>query len=318
MPGHLRVLFATAALLLLLLPASGTSGTEKTGKTIAFSHPAAQAGVVAKVVKFAQAEAKRTGNKLVVGAFEKGTPDEQFRQIETWITQGVDAIHVFPLDPASLAPLQKRAQAKGIKWITYLIPMPGADGLLTVPAKSSGNALAKAFNDYRAKHQLSGTAIIFQFSYVPVLRERIDIPAKAVEAAGFKIVAKQDIIDTAGALTATENALRANPDLRVAVAITDDAALGANLAFKNAGVNPKDCFVAGADGTLEALQAIKARKTCYKASAAVDIRVFGQNVVDVPLAAIAGKKKNATVRMQPVIVTADTPKLLNDLLSAYK
>ena len=286
------------------------------GQTIAFSHPAAQAGVVAKVVEFAHERAAETGTKLIVGAFENGTPDEQFTQVENWITQGVDAIHVFPLDPNSLVPLQERAQANGITWVTYLLEMPGADGILTVPPRWSGEALAAAAEDFFAANDFEGTAMVLQFSFIPTAAERIDIPAAAVEAAGFEIVSREDIIDTAGALTATENVLTANPDLRVVVAITDDAAVGAARAMENAGIDPSACFVGGVDGTQEALEMLRSDDTCYKASATVDVRLFGRNVIDVTLRAIAGE--DAVELMEPMIVTATDTELLNDLLSAYE
>ncbi len=286
------------------------------GMTIAFSHPAAQAGVVGKIVEFASAEADAGGNTLLVGNFENGTPDEQFNQVETWITQGVDAIHVFPLDPNSLAPLQERAQEAGIIWVTYLLEMPGSDGFLTVDPVKSGTALGQAANDYISANGIEGTGLVLEFSVLPTLADRVGLAADAIEADGIEIVSRQDVLDTAGALTVTENTLTANPDLRVVVVITDDAAVGSALAMQNAGIDPDTCFVGGVDGTLEALQLLKAGETCYKASAAVDIRSFGSEVVNVPLRAIGGLE-GTRIEFEPTVITVDDTELLDQYLAAY-
>lgn len=266
---------------------SESSGSD--GPRVAFSHPAAQAGIVAVIAAYAQKRMKELGGEFTVGALPNATPEAQYNLIEGWISQRYDAIEVFAMDPAGLAPLQRRAQDQGIKWISYLTSMDGQDGIVGPDPADHGQLLAQGFTDWVDSTGKGTKALVLAYSPIPAAAPRVQVAVDALKSqTDIEIVSTQDSVDPASAQEITENTLRAHPDLDVVLSLTDDAAVGALTAFKNANKNPDDCFIGGCDGTQEALTAILAG-TAYKASAASDVSRFGADLVDGAYALLNGK-----------------------------
>lgn len=82
--------------------------------------------------------------------------------------------------------------------------------------------------------------------------------------------------------------MRAHPDLRVVIGINDDAAIGALRAFENAGIDLSGVYIAGQDGTVEGLQAVK-DGGAYRASAAILLDELAASIIDNSLNAITGE-----------------------------
>jgi len=279
---------ALAAPSLLSACASNNAGGSD-GPRIAFSHPASQAGVVAAVASHARQRMAEVGGTFTVGALPSATPEAQFNQIEGWISQKYDAIEVFAMDAAGLAPLQQRAQDAGIKWISYMAEMEGADGTVGAVPSEHGQVLADGFSAWVRSTGLGTKALVLGYSPIPAVAPRVQIAVDTLKReTEIEIVSTQDSVDPASAQQITENTLRAHPDLDIVLSMTDDAAVGALTAFKNAGKDPDACFIGGCDGTKEALEALLAN-TAYKASSANDVRRFGYDLVDGAVALVNGE-----------------------------
>lgn len=294
---------------------NGSSG-DSGGPRIGFTHPAAQSGIVAVLARYATERMQELGGEFTVGALPNATPEEQFNLIEGWISQRYDAIEVFPLDPTSLAPLQQRAQADGIKWITYLTPMEGDDGTIGPDPTEQGTLLAEGFLEWVNSTGLGTKALVLDFSPLPATGPRVQLAAQACEEqTDIVIVSTQDSVDPASAQEITENTLRAHPDLDVVLCLTDDAAVGAVTAFTNTGKDPATCFIGGCDGTQEALEALLGG-TAYKASSAIDVRQFGYDLAGrasrlVEEGGSLGDPTPAT------LLTADDPETVREFLSRF-
>ncbi len=128
----------------LALAADDTS-TVKSAKNykIAFSHPVSEAPVVTAIRRFSAQRAKELGVTVLNDNTKSGQVESQVATIETWITQGVDAICVLPLAPTALTGLQAKAKQKGILWTTYALPMDGQDGELAWDNKESGRLIGE-------------------------------------------------------------------------------------------------------------------------------------------------------------------------------
>jgi ABC-type sugar transport system substrate-binding protein len=259
---------------------------------------------------------KELGGEFTVGRMANGTPEDQFNLIEGWLSQGYDAIEVFPLDVTSLAPLQQRAQSEGIKWITYLTPMDGDDGTVGPNPTAQGTLLAEGFMNWVNTTNLGTKALVLDFSPLSASGPRVQLAAQACEEqTDIEIVSVQDSVDPATAQQITENTLRAHPDLDVVLCLTDDAAGGAVNAFTNAGKDPTKCFIGGCDGTQEALEALLGG-TAYKASAAIDVRQQGHEMAEYAHALI----QDGTPVGAPTPATLLTPEdadKARELLSRY-
>ena len=94
-----------------------------TGRTfrIAFSHSLSEAAIVKAVRRFADVRAAELGCVTMLhDNTQANNLEQQVDAVQSWVTQGVDAIVVTPIDAQALEPLQLQAQKKGIKWLTYL------------------------------------------------------------------------------------------------------------------------------------------------------------------------------------------------------
>ncbi len=113
-----------------------------------------------------------------------------------------------------------------------------------------------------------------------------------------------------------EDALRQHPDLRVFIGINDDAALGALRAFTNAGIKPADVYIAGQDGTIEGLEAVK-KGGAYRASAAILLDDLAQSIIDNSIATLTGKgRKDYETSVE--LGTLKNPQRLDALIAQYK
>lgn len=262
--------------------------------TIGFAHPIGEAGFVkalkARVQEIADANGcitllmdNTTGNNL----------EAQRATLESWITQKVDAIVTLPVDGAALASLQTKAQADGIKWLTYAYKGEGTDGSTGFDSDASGTAAAAYLTEWVDKNYPDHSGITAEITTLTALEAiaggRWKKPIEALDKLGIKVVSLQDCADQTCGLQITEDTLRANPDLRIVVGLNDDAALGAAKAFMNAGIDPAKVLVIGQDGNPEALAAIKAGGP-MKASIGIDLESLAQAIVQNPMNAIDGKQ----------------------------
>jgi ribose transport system substrate-binding protein len=317
--------FATligAALLVTFALAACGSDSKSSGdgggkKTIAFSHAASEAPIAVAVTKAAKAQADKLGYRFVSDD-PRGDTATQIKDIENWITQGVDAIVVFPFDPSTMVALQKRAQEKGIKWVTYSAPMKGSDGSLTFSHEDSGKIIADNVTEWiKAQNGKPVKALLLTASALTSVAPRWELPKAAIEKfPNAKVVAEQDALDEAQGLKVTESVLEAHPDLNVVISMNDDSALGGMKALENKGKKSADVYVAGQDGNLRALEELKKKDGLYKATAALEVNKLGANVTNAADRAIKGEK-DVQISQKPVLATPADHKLVDSLLAEW-
>lgn len=270
--------------------ASGKKACES-GKTftIAYSHSVSEAAIVKQVRHFADVRAEELGCVTVMhDNTQANNLEQQINAVQGWITLGVDAIVVTPIDESALKPLQTQAQAQGIKWLTYLGTMEGSDGYVGFDHAQSGKIIGQAAVDWvNANNVESPKALVTTLTGLPSLAPRWTEVEKLFKDAGIEIVAKQDSGDQASGLTITETVLKQHPDLDIVIGLNDDAAVGANRAVTIAGLPADKFFIGGQDGSFEGLSAVN-EGGAYKASAAILINDLGANVVDLALNAVTG------------------------------
>lgn len=270
---------------------AGAKKACESGKTfkIAYSHSVSEAAIVKQVRHFADLRATELGCVTVLhDNTQANNLEQQINAVQGWITLGVDAIVVTPIDEAALKPFQKQAQAAGIKWLTYLGVMADSDGYVGFDHAQSGqivgNAAAQWVKDNKIEHP---KALITTLTGLMSISPRWTEVERIFKENGIEVVAKQDAADQTAGLTITETVLKQHPDLSIVIGLNDDAAVGAYRAVTIAGIDPAKIFIAGQDGSKEGLLAVNEGKA-YKASAAILINELGANVVDEALNAITG------------------------------
>jgi len=268
--------------------ACANSGGKK--YTIAYDHSTSEAAVVKQLKYFASQRAEKLGCvTMMYGNTMYGNLEQQINALQGWIALGIDAIVITPIDESALKPLQKQAQAKGIKWLTYLGTMEGSDGYVGFDHAQSAKIISQAAIDWVKTNNIQKPkAFITTLTALPSLSPRWLESEKLLKNAGIEVVAMQESADQTSGMTVSETILKQHPDLSIIIGLNDDAAMGAYRAVKIAGLNdPKRFFVGGQDGTFEGLSAIN-EGGAYRASAAILMNDLGFNIVDLALGAISG------------------------------
>ena len=207
------------------------------------------------MVSAMQEEAKNQGFTLHIQYAEFDSA-KQNSQIETFVTQQVDAIIVSPNDSSGIAPAIADARAKDIPVFTADIAAHNADVVAHIASDNvkGGELLA----DYLAKLLgEKGNVAIIDSPATASVQERVAGFEKALaKYPNMKIVQK---VPGEGqrdkAFRATQDMLQANPELNAIFGINDDSALGALAAVEAAGLQDK-ILIVGYDGTPEARDAI--------------------------------------------------------------
>lgn len=289
------------------------------GKTfkIAYSHSVSEAAIVRSVRHFADTRAKELGCVEVLhDNTQANNLEQQLNAVQGWITVGVDAIVVTPIDKTALAPLQKQAQDAGIKWLTYAFEMDNSDGLVGFDNTQIGQMIANAAVDWVKKNKIENPeALITTLTGLPLLSPRWTEPERIFKENGIKIVAMQDSADEASGLKVAETVLAQHPDLDIVIGLTDNSAVGAYRAVKIAGVDEEKMFIGGQDGDLAGLAAVN-EGGAYRASSAILISTLGANIINQALNAITGNGPSFAVT-PAVLATKDNQALLDQLIGNY-
>lgn len=287
--------------------------------TIGFSHSVGEAEVVKSLKEFLRTKAAEDGCiEMLFDSTTGNNLETQRAAIETWVTQGVDAIVVSPVDPSALEGLRTQAQQNGTKWISYALPWEGADGMAGFDSDASGRMVGEAAAEWIEKFHPDGDVSAAVTTLTPIAAAaegRWVHPLELIEESGVPIVSEQDCPDQACGLEITESLLRQHPDLRVFVGFNDDAALGAVTAFKNAGIPLDEVFIAGQDGSRGALLAVQ--EGAMNITAAVDLEDMADKILLVALNAIAGSGETVLAADTRPASLAD-PELLEQLLAQYE
>ncbi|MBC2580785.1 sugar ABC transporter substrate-binding protein [Clostridium sp. DJ247] len=192
----------------------------------------------------------------------KNDSNKQLSQIENFITQGVDAIIVNPVDTDTSKPLTDKAKQAKVPIISVNNPLANTDD---VAAHVSTDPLeaGKLEMEYLAKKaNFKGN--------VAIMTGTIGQEAVRLRTQGFrdviakypnmKIVAEQTAEWTrAKGMTLMENWLQSGKQIDIVAANNDEMAIGALKAIEAAGKLDK-ILVGGIDGTPDALDYVKAGK----------------------------------------------------------
>lgn len=287
--------------------------------TIGFSHPVGESQfAIALKKKVMQAAEKNGCVKVLLDNTQQSNLESQRATIESWVTRRVDAIVVLPVEGTALNGLRKQAQKQGTQWLTYAGHSDNADGSVGFDNVQSGRLVGEdALAWVKQRYPNGGiTAAVTTLTPLTGFAGRWEQPLALFDKAGLNVVSKQDCATQACGLQIAEDALRQHPDLRVFIGINDDAALGALRAFTNAGIKPADVYIAGQDGTVEGLDAVK-KGGAYRASAAILLDDLAQSIIDNSIATLTGKgRKDYETAVE--LGTLKNPQRLDALIAQYK
>jgi ribose transport system substrate-binding protein len=302
--------------------AAGEEGTATTAVgptgsgTIAFSYGNESAGIYPIVAEPARIQAEARGYEFLEGS-ANGDCDQQVRDVENFVTQGVDALVVLPLcGPEPLTPILEEADEAGITVVGYSTEVPGGDAAIVYQNVAGAEALAdeaiRWYNeDFTGDKENFAWALFTYDQCGTACTDRTDpIRAAIVEATGVEPLEAEAVDETAG-LEATETFLQQEPELAMVIGINDAGALGAYQAMQGAianGRDPESIFVAGMDGQIEALELLAeggGEDGIYRASGALILDDLGRAVADLPADILEGEEVEVLELPYEIITPAD-------------
>ena len=206
--------------------------------------------------------AKRGVTKLIV-TNAQGDLNKEISDIQSMLSQGVDALIISPLKSEGLDPALDAAKEKGV-------PIMTIDRLLTTKTACEdyigwvgSDFVEQGKRAAQAMDQATGgkaTAVtLLGAAGVNVTTDRNKGYKDWIEAnaPGIKIVAEQaGDFDRQKGQTVTEQLLAANKDIDAIYAHNDEMALGAVAALRAAGKQPGDVKIITIDGTKGAVQGL--------------------------------------------------------------
>lgn len=256
--------------------------------------------------------------------FDSGTGNQiqpMITSVQAWITAGVPAITVAPFEPTAFEPLAQQAVDNGLIWSAYAIPMDTMHAYVSFPPCDAAVLVADATIEWIKANDPTAEVFITSNEANPAVACKwVDIQARIEAETDATVVAVQEGNNTVQALEATQAVLRGHPDVSVVIGTNDDAAVGASQAFQAAGKDPAKSFIAGFDGSQEALEEIR-DGGFIKATAALNLRRLARQVADTSMMlATTGQPAPGTEPIQviepPVLVMQGSPEI-EEILAFY-
>ncbi|MFT3985995.1 MAG: sugar ABC transporter substrate-binding protein [Lachnospiraceae bacterium] len=261
------------------------------------------------LVDAAQAEVDVLGGELIVND-ANNSAETQVAAVENFISAGVNGIIICAVDTEAVAPVIAEAKEAGISVVCLTSKIEGYDAYIGADeyllGYTQGAAVGKWIAEKWGTEEEIEAATLNYDLLESVIQRKVGIMEGVKEfAPNVKFVADQTAADQSEGMTATENFLQANPNLRVVCGVSDGAALGAYEAFKaNDMTDPQKYIIAGVDATEEALNRIS-EGTIYQFSVDQNPTGTGKQLVDTCVAIIEGKEFEKDYNQDLVCVTPE-------------
>lgn len=233
--------------------------------------------------------------KGVVTQVEDGQADteKQISQVQNFIAQKVDAIIVDPVD-TSITPKITALAVEARIPLVYVNSKPEDKALPPTAAfvgsdeKVSGTLEAKALVACMGG---KGNLVILQggLSNNAALDRTADVEAVVAGSPGIKVVQKQSADwSRVKATDLVSNWITNGVEIKGVAANNDEMAVGAILAFKRAGIDPKTLCIGGIDATADGLAEIGAGTLAV--TVFQDAKGQGRGAVDTALRLMKGER----------------------------
>ncbi len=261
------------------------------------------------LVDAAQTEVDTLGGELIVND-ANNSAETQVAAVENFISAGVNGIIICAVDTEAVAPVIAEAKEAGISVVCLTSKIEGYDAYIGADeyllGYTQGAAVGKWIAEKWGTEEEIEAATLNYDLLESVIQRKVGIMEGVKEfAPNVNFVADQTAADQSEGMTATENFLQANPNLRVVCGVSDGAALGAYEAFKaNDMTDPQKYIIAGVDATEEALNRI-AEGTIYQFSVDQNPTGTGKQLVDTCVAVIEGKDFEKDYNQDLVCVTPE-------------
>ncbi len=300
------LLKTSLCLLAATLIAAPTRAAEKQLKSLAITVGDLGNPFFLQIVNGASAQAKKINPDVKITALSSNYDvNNQTNQLDNFISSRVDMIVLNAADSKGIAPAVRRAKEAGIVVIAVDVAAEGGvDATVMSDNRQAGELAAQYIVD-----KLNGKGQIVLVNGPPVSAV-VDRVAGALDVfkknPDIKILSQDQNAGGSreGGLRVMTDLLTANPKLDAVFAINDPSGIGCDLAAKQAQRN--EFFIAGVDGSPDAVDTLKSKGSLFEATSAQDPYTMAQKAVEVGYEIMNGKKPEETTILIPVeLVTRD-------------
>ena len=270
--------------------------------TLGFSQATQQSPFYVELGEGVKQAAEADGAELVY-VDANGDVTKQNNDIEDLITKNVDVLLINPVDPQGIAPSLASAKAAGIPVITVDRTAEGALAHIGRDNVAMGKLVGDAVSDLlgtgggkivEIQGDAGGTVAMDRSSGFHSAFEGNDA-VEIVEGPYAEYI-------RSNAVTAMQDLLQSNPDVKVVYAHNDDMALGALQVLQENGRD--DVLVAGVDGLMEAVKAIDSGDQ-FVATALNDPISLGAVAADTAIKSAEGESVDAEIDAGTALVTKE-------------
>ncbi len=204
------------------------------------------------VEKGMQNAAAQAGVKFLSGSSDNRT-DKEVELINTYITQGVDALVVSPISVTLSVKALQRAHEKGIKVVIHNMPIQADFPAATIESNQTELGVSTGREAARfIQEKLNGQAKVAILAYKSQAPEQSDMrvngfKSEIAKLPGVEIVAEQDAWLSDMAIKKVDAILTAHPNVNILYAANEGGTVGATLAVKNKGKSGGQVVVFGTD-----------------------------------------------------------------------
>ncbi|NNU62851.1 substrate-binding domain-containing protein [Ochrobactrum soli] len=249
--------------------------------------------------------------------------EKEANLIDTYIARGVKAIVIAPLGEEASVPALKRADAKGIKIVTWTTDIKADFPVSTVG--SSGHNMGAGTGQAAArfiKEKLGGKANVALIGFKSQLASLSDARTagfvdEAKKGGELNVQAEQDAWLAEKAATVVTDILTAHPDINVVYAANEGGTVGAVQAVRRAGKQGK-VFVFGTDGSEQITKFLQDDDGVMVATTAAQPKLIGREAVKAALAAVDGKPVDKHVEVPVVPLSRDDTAALTKYAAEIK
>ena len=241
---------------------TNNTGNEESGETITigFSGPAADHGWLGAINSGAIAEAEKYDDIELIVAEGTNDANLQISQVESFISQGVDAIVLLPTDGAALTEVAIKAMEAGIPVINVDREFSSTFAARTTILGDNYGMGVSAGTYICEKLGGNSDAVVAEIAGIdslPLTQDRSRGFADALDDCGLEVSARVAADFTVqGGEAVTSQLLASEPQIDAIWNHDDDQGLGVLAAIEAAGRD--EFFMVGGAGSRNAMEAIKA------------------------------------------------------------
>lgn len=259
----------------------------------------------------------------ILNANSDNKVEKEANLIDTYIARGVKAIVIAPLGEEASIPALKRADAKGIKIVTWTTEIKADFPVSTVG--SSGHNMGAGTGQAAArfiKEKLGGKANVALIGFKSQLASLSNARTagfveEAKKGGELNVQAEQDAWLAEKAATVVTDILTAHPDINVVYAANEGGTVGAVQAVRRAGKQGK-VFVFGTDGSEQITRFLQDDDGVMVATTAAQPKLIGREAVKAALAAVEGNPVDKHVEVPVVPLSRDDSAALTKYAAEIK